>query len=374
MQIVILAAGSGRRMKSLTKNQHKSLLDIGNGETFFSRICHQINEYDISKTVVVTGYRSQDIVNELSKFQFNFEVVHNDRYEEDVNIYSVKLALDSLSASENTIIIEADVIMDSLSFRDIYFASSMDKSIWFTRGQFKNPQYGGILKQDEFGSVCDIRIVEEYDKQYSRYSKLLGITTIGKNEIKSFSNLVNDYCKNSINQYYLMPWIENLKALPCESEDLNSKSVTSINTPAEYSNYIKSLDISKQKGLDFEIIALDKLVPIEGYIEDRKKMLFNKIKEECIWTKPLIVDCDNYMIMDGHHRFEVAKELKLTKIPVILVSYDDIEIWSLRNSEEVSPRLVKERALASDLYPNKTVKHHFPFTISDCYISLKELI
>ena len=101
MQIVILAAGSGKRMKSLTESKHKSLLEIGNGETFLSKICHQINEYDISKAVIVTGYRPESIVDTLNQFQFNFEVVHNERYEEDVNIYSLKLALDRLSNKEN---------------------------------------------------------------------------------------------------------------------------------------------------------------------------------------------------------------------------------------------------------------------------------
>ena len=33
--------------------------------------------------------------------------------------------------------------------------------------------------------------------------------------------------------------------------------------------------------------------------------------------------------MDGHHRFQAAKDLGLKKIPAIKVDYDEIPIWSL---------------------------------------------
>ena len=373
MQIIILAAGSGRRMKSLTENQHKSLLSIGNGETFLSKIFHQINEYEISKTVIVTGYLSQNIVDTANRFQFNFEVVHNDRYEEDVNIYSLKLALDRLSNIENTIIIEADIVMDDLSFKDIYFSSTLDKSIWFTRGKFESPQYGGILSCTEDGDITDIRIVKQYKDRNKNYYKLLGVTTIGKGEFDAFYSLINEYSHNSIKQYYLTPWIDNLNKLPCIAVDLNKEGVTSINTPDEYHTYKRLLTNSKEMALDYDLISIDKLIPIEECINERKRLVTDKIRNDNHWIKPIIIDCDNFLIMDGHHRFEAAKELGLKKIPAILVSYDDIEIWSLREAEIISKDLIREKALRGSVYPNKTVKHSFPFEIKGCQISLEEL-
>ena len=90
MQIIILAAGSGTRMDHLTKNQHKSLLKINQEESFLSNILHKLNEYEISKVVLVTGYLSNKIEEEANKYQMNIEVVKNDRYKDDINIFSKK--------------------------------------------------------------------------------------------------------------------------------------------------------------------------------------------------------------------------------------------------------------------------------------------
>ena len=61
MQIIILAAGEGKRIRSLTKGCHKSLLPINSSDTFLSRMLHQLNEYEISKLIVITGYASKEI-------------------------------------------------------------------------------------------------------------------------------------------------------------------------------------------------------------------------------------------------------------------------------------------------------------------------
>ena len=73
MQVIILAAGEGKRIKSLTNGRHKSLLPINSNETFLSRMLHQLNEYEISKLVVVTGYKSKSIESVVSDFQMNTE-------------------------------------------------------------------------------------------------------------------------------------------------------------------------------------------------------------------------------------------------------------------------------------------------------------
>jgi len=373
MQIIILAAGSGTRMDHLTKNQHKSLLKINQEESFLSNILHKLNEYEISKVVLVTGYLSNKIEEEANKYQMNIEVVKNDRYEDDINIFSMKLALDKLNENENTIIIESDIIFDDLAFKEIYFSSNQNKSIWYTRGKFNNQQYGGILKSSLDKKITDIRIVEKYDDIYSEYYKLLGITTIGKNEFVDFKKLINDYSNESIKQYYLIPWIENLAMLPCEMFDLNSSQTTSINTPEEYYEY---LDVSKKnKNIveDYSLIKIDKFYPIEDFIIERKKLLQEKIQSDKYWTKPLIVDKENHLIMDGHHRFQVAKALRLKKIPAIKVDYKKIPIWSLKKDEIVSKQLVKDRALSGKIYPNKTVKHSFPFEVKLCKIPIGDL-
>lgn len=373
MQIVILAAGSGKRMKSLTTSQHKSLLKLNETDSFLSKLLHQLNEYEISKIVVVTGFMSESIIQVVNQFQLNFEIIYNEKYEQDVNIYSLKLALDRLTPNENTIILEADIILDDLSLKEIYFSSNEDKSIWFTRGKFTSNQYGGILSCTHDGKITDIRIEKRYESRFDEYFKLVGITTISKDHFLTYRSLIAKYSSDSINQYYLIPWIENLNLLPCAMIDLDKKLVTSINTPEEYYEYLNSPTNGKPHVSNYELINIEDLHPIEDYIQERKLLITQKIANDGYWIKPLIIDNEDFLIMDGHHRFEAAKELGLKRIPAIKVNYEDIPIWSLKASEKVTKQLVREKALSGDIYPNKTVKHSFPFEISLCKIPLKIL-
>ena len=373
MQIIILAAGEGKRIRSLTKGCHKSLLPINSNDTFLSRMLHQLNEYEISKLVVVTGYASEEIEAVVSQFQMNTKIVYNTKYKEDTNIYSMKLALEQLNKNETTIVIEADIYLDDLALKQIYFESKKNHSIWFTRGKFKEDQYGGILSVNDNSEVQSIDIVDGYKDEYSEHFKLLGITTIGKNELSVFHELINKYVNQTIKQYYLIPWIENLHMLPCYGSDIKKDLVTSFNTENEYHTFIGNLKKGKKYLSDYKLVDIDKLYPIEDFIAERKVIIQNKIIKDGYWIKPIIADKENNLIMDGHHRFQAAKDMGFKRIPVIQVDYNDIIIWSLKDSEIVSKELVRKKALEYDIYPNKTVKHKFYFEVEECKISLKQL-
>ena len=61
MQVLILAAGKGKRMGDLTKNNHKSLLMVNETESFLTRLLNQLNEYPIDNIFIVTGYMNNEI-------------------------------------------------------------------------------------------------------------------------------------------------------------------------------------------------------------------------------------------------------------------------------------------------------------------------
>ena len=373
MQVIILAAGEGKRISSLTNGTHKSLLPIDSNETFLSRLLHQLNEYEINRLVVVTGYKSESVKSAVSQIQLNKKIIYNSRYKEDTNIFSMKLALEEINKNETVIIIEADIYLDDLALKQIYFESKKDKSLWFTCGKYKKNQYGGILKTGKNNQVEEIKIIDHYMNKYSDYFKLLGITTIGKNELEKYSQLLNQYANKTIKQYYLVPWIENLNKLFCYGYDIDKNLVTSFNTKAEYQRFIENLKKRKKYLSNYKLIKINKLYPIENFIEKRKIIIRNKIIKEGYWTKPIIADKENNLIMDGHHRYQAAKDIGFDRVPVIQVDYRDIIIWSLKESEIVSKELVKEKALSSNIYPNKTVKHKFYFEVKECKIPLYEL-
>ncbi|MDC3072981.1 NTP transferase domain-containing protein, partial [Prochlorococcus sp. AH-716-O10] len=108
---LILAAGFGNRMKPLTENNHKTLLKVA-GETILGRILKNLEEELITDIFIVTGYRDKQL-KEYIKQNFshlNITFIHNPRYRETNNIYSLALALENIKVDKNLILIESDLI------------------------------------------------------------------------------------------------------------------------------------------------------------------------------------------------------------------------------------------------------------------------
>ena len=108
---LILAAGFGNRMKPLTNNKHKTLLEVSN-EPILERIINSLIENKIYKIYIVTGYRDIEIKefikNKYPELEITF--IHNERYRETNNIYSLALALEQIKFNKNLILIESDLI------------------------------------------------------------------------------------------------------------------------------------------------------------------------------------------------------------------------------------------------------------------------
>jgi len=123
-----------------------------------------------------------------------------------------------------------------------------------------------------------------------------------------------------------------------------------------------------------EFIEVEKLKHIEGFSNKRAQWLKKKIIAEKIWTKPLCVERNNCLVLDGQHRMEVAKSMGLKYVPSVLYDYEEVEFWSLRDNWEVSIESVTSKALSGDIYPYKTVKHKFPGEVILCNIPIEKLI
>ncbi len=108
---LILAAGFGNRMKPLTNNNHKTLLDVG-GESILGRIINSLEQESITEIYIVTGYKEtqiKDFIN-LNFSHLNISYIHNPRYRETNNIYSLALALENININKDLVLIESDLI------------------------------------------------------------------------------------------------------------------------------------------------------------------------------------------------------------------------------------------------------------------------
>ncbi len=112
MQAVILAAGMGKRLKSLTQNNTKCMVKV-NGHTLIERALQILDRKHLSRIVIVVGYEGQklmDYVNSLN-IETPIRFIDNPVYYKTNNIYSLALSKDYLTA-EDTLILESDLIFD----------------------------------------------------------------------------------------------------------------------------------------------------------------------------------------------------------------------------------------------------------------------
>ena len=299
------------------------------------------------------------------------ELVENKLYEEDVNIYSMDLALTKIHGA--CAIFEADTVMEDSLVKYVLGSDFDGKSVWFTRGKFNEAQYGGILKADKCGNVTDVRIVPAFKSTYKSYEKLTGIMRVGPGEIDCFKSLVHKYAKSTLKQYYLNAWIENIEMLPSQAANIEMFDFFSFNKPEEYYQ-VQSTEIGAT-GVqpEVEFVEVADLKHIEEYSADRAEELKRKILSDKYWTQPIIVEKKKHLVLDGQHRMEVALALGLARVPAIVVDYEAVKVWTLRREYPVSQKRVYAKVNSGAVYPYKTVKHKFNFEIPEISVSLDEL-
>ncbi|WP_051869068.1 ParB N-terminal domain-containing protein [Xenorhabdus bovienii] len=108
-----------------------------------------------------------------------------------------------------------------------------------------------------------------------------------------------------------------------------------------------------------ELVDTNTIQVTEEHIPERVYWLEEKIKQEGLWRVPLLLECNTFAIMDGHHRYEVSKRLGLKRVPAILLSYNDdnVQVTSWRNDFIVNKKIVLEYISQKRIFPHKTTKH-----------------
>jgi len=112
MKAIILAAGFGIRLKSLTMHKPKSMVKVCGKPILEYQIDAYLNA-DIDEIIIVTGYKSEIIENFVAGKRYsNVKVVRNNDYAQTNNMYSLWLCREELKKSKQIFISNADVVFD----------------------------------------------------------------------------------------------------------------------------------------------------------------------------------------------------------------------------------------------------------------------
>lgn len=116
---VILAAGMAKRLRPLTDEKPKCLLEVG-GKTLLQRTIDAMISAGVEEFVVVTGYR-ENMIRDFITINYPLTIVSfidNVDYEHNNNIFSLWLAMERLHGIE-VLLMDSDILCDPEAVRRV---------------------------------------------------------------------------------------------------------------------------------------------------------------------------------------------------------------------------------------------------------------
>lgn len=112
MQAIILAAGMGKRLKELTHDNTKCMIQVC-GETLIERMLRQQDRLNLERIVIVVGYQGRRLIDFVSSLDIKtpIEFIENPIYDKTNNIYSLSLVKERL-LEDDTLLFESDIIFE----------------------------------------------------------------------------------------------------------------------------------------------------------------------------------------------------------------------------------------------------------------------
>ena len=225
MQAIILAAGMGRRLGELTKNNTKCMLEV-NGVRLIDRYLRQLSKYSLDRIVIVVGYEGQKLIDYIhaNYSDINIEFVNNPIYDKTNNIYSLALAKDYLCA-DDTILMESNLIVEDGIIDKLLNHTDKDLALVAKYEQWMD---GTMVRIDDNRRI--LQFIPKAGFRYEEaddYYKTVNIYKFSREfSSKQYIPFLEAYCKvMGNNEYYeqvlsVLTLLQNttLRALPIGNE------------------------------------------------------------------------------------------------------------------------------------------------------------
>mgnify|MGYP001133742388 CR=1 FL=1 len=117
---LLLAAGTGSRLRPLTRNAPKCLTEVG-GRPILERLVNNLRELGIERLVVVIGHlgdRIRDFLDDMAG-DMQVDYIISPRYRTTNNIYSLWLARERIR--EPFLLVESDLVFDAAVLEDMLY-------------------------------------------------------------------------------------------------------------------------------------------------------------------------------------------------------------------------------------------------------------
>lgn len=196
MRAILISAGKGTRLRPLTKNTPKCLIQVGNGETVLEHQIKTLKNAGVDNISIITGYLSEQVEAKVKQID-NIDIIYNPFYDVSNNLYSLWMA--KWHMDEEIITINGD---------DLFYQDVIEKLI-----NREEDIVMTVSKDDEYDED-DMKVVIKGDNVIKVGKKLdldivngesVGIIKFSKNGAKILKSELEEMVKsgNYKNDFYL---------------------------------------------------------------------------------------------------------------------------------------------------------------------------
>ena len=191
MQAIILAAGMGRRLGELTKENTKCMVPV-NGVRLIDRLLGQLSGLKLNRVIIVVGYQGQKLIDYIGNRyddKLKIEFAENPIYDKTNNIYSLSMVKDKLQ-EDDTLLIESDLI-----FSDRFFPMIIENP---------NPNLALVAKYESWMDGTMVRLDEE-----QHIVNFISKDAFDYSDVDSYYKTVNIYkFSKDFLQYQYVPFLD----------------------------------------------------------------------------------------------------------------------------------------------------------------------
>ena len=203
MKAVIFNSGLGNRMGDFTKNHHKSMARLLDGETIFHRQIRLLSLEGVKDFIVTTGPFEEQLKSEAEDFpELNFTFVRNDIYDKTNYIYSMFLAREYMN--DDLLFLHGDLVFNRKLAHDMINGEDKNAATVNFKKELPEKDFKGRVKDGKVIEVS-IHIFDEDCFAFQPFYKMEKATAsawIGK--VVEFIHKGEDKCyaENALNEIF----------------------------------------------------------------------------------------------------------------------------------------------------------------------------
>lgn len=215
MKAIILAAGMGSRLKTLTKDNPKCMVKV-NGKTLIERVLSQLDNCNLEEIILVLGYKKYILKEYIDNLGIETKIsyIDNDIYDKTNNIYSLYMAKEEMLKND-ILLLESDLIFDEKILSNLIISKEKNLAVV---APYEPWMDGTCVKLDNKNNIIDFVTSKKFDFNNTKdLYKTVNIYKFSKEFNKCYIKFLEAYLSsNGENQYYETVLETMINVLPNE--------------------------------------------------------------------------------------------------------------------------------------------------------------